>query len=231
MLGKLHVHALFGVAVLAVAVAESLSAQQDTVSTAAEVVVFATGYNGPIDNGDDWHYFDWSRATTVVSMGGRVPSGLVAAAAKAGRTVLKGVVLDTDAANATAVRLWATAVAAAVTASGAGGVNVVRVTQPAGTGKADVTAALSMLKQALARTSRSHRQVTATLALSGPMPSYIDRAAVFGVCDYVVLACFDGDIGGTAAAPNCGLPELQDSLKQLAASEKQKTVVALPWYG
>ena len=34
-----------------------------------EVVVYATGYNGPIDNGDDWHYFDWSRCTTVVSMG------------------------------------------------------------------------------------------------------------------------------------------------------------------
>ena len=35
---------------------------------AKEVVVYATGYNGPIDNGDDWHYFDWSRCTTVVSM-------------------------------------------------------------------------------------------------------------------------------------------------------------------
>ena len=37
-----------------------------------EVVVFATGWNGPIDNGDDWRYFDWRRTTTVVVMGGAV---------------------------------------------------------------------------------------------------------------------------------------------------------------
>ena len=40
---------------------------------AKEVLVFTTGYDGPIDNADSWRYFDFDRITTVVTMGGGVP--------------------------------------------------------------------------------------------------------------------------------------------------------------
>jgi hypothetical protein len=32
-----------------------------------EVIAFATGWNGPIDNGDDWRYFEFDKVSAVVS--------------------------------------------------------------------------------------------------------------------------------------------------------------------
>ena len=60
-----------------------------------EVLAFAGGWDGPIDNGDDWRYFDLSLVTTVVSLG-PVPSGLVCKARAEGVRVARFVILDVD---------------------------------------------------------------------------------------------------------------------------------------
>ena len=192
-----------------------------------EVVVFATGYNGPIDNGDDWHYFDFARATTVVAMGGAVPSGLVCAAHAHGVRVAKGQVMDVDASNGTAVAAWAAAAAATAAANGADGVSVLAVrgqrrTEPAGT-------ALVTALQALRRALPHGAQVSATV----PWRETAAARAAAEQADFIVLAALDSCMNTTQPSPNVDLRELVDNLRHLEATgpPPQKAVLALPWYG
>lgn len=194
-----------------------------------EVVVFATGYNGPIDNGDDWHYFDFERATTIVSMGGAVPSGLVCDAHAHGVRVVKGQVLDVDTRNDTAVAAWAAAAGATVATAGADGVNVLAVrgqyrTQTMG---AALVRALDALRHALPHGA----QVSTTVPWRDV--AVTENAALLGQTDFIVLTALDSCMNSTRPAPNIDVRKLVDQLQHLRAAglPPQKTVLALPWYG
>lgn len=188
--------------------------------------MFATGYNGPIDNGDDWHYFDFERATTIISMGGAVPSGLVCTAHAHGVRVVKGQVMDVDAGNRTAVETWAATAAATAAATGADGVNVLAVRDPHSD---QVGSALVKALQALRRALPRGAQVSATV----PWRGAISARTAAGHADYIVLAALDSCVNSTHPAPNIDMRELVNRLRNLRAvgPPPQKTVVALPWYG
>ena len=198
---------------------------------AKETVVFATGYNGPIDNGDDWHYFDFTKASTVVSMGGGVPSQLICKAHAAGTRVVRGVVLDVPVTNITATAAWVQQYTAYVTAGNADGLNVLAVRhQPHGVGTAAVSAVFGLLRKALPKGA----QLSATLPLdnSGDRAQGVDRAAVAAVCDFIVLAAFDENLDALTSGPNVALPTLVAGIERNAKTVPLgKLVVALPWFG
>jgi hypothetical protein len=195
------------------------------------VVVFATGYNGPIDNGDDWHYFDFQRATTIVAMGGAVPSGLVCAAHAHGVRVVKGQVLDVDTGNETAVAIWASAAGATAASAGADGVNVLAVRGQCCQTQADVGEALVKALGYLRRALPHGAQVSATVPWR--QTAVAKDAVLPGHADFVVLAALDSCLNSTQPAANVDLRELVDRLHRLKAAglPPQKTVLALPWYG
>jgi hypothetical protein len=196
-----------------------------------EVVIFATGWNGPIDDGDDWHYFDWTRTTTVISMGGRVPTGLVRAGHAAGARIVKGQVLDVDARDASALATWVAEANATVAAAGADGVNILAVRgQRASDGEAadPLGRALAGLRAALG----SGAQLSVTLPLPRPGAPAPPPMPWLGHADFVVVTALDGCMGATHPAPNAGLGQLAVSLRQLRSQlPPSQTVVALPWYG
>jgi hypothetical protein len=225
--------------VLCVACVTATAASLALAPSAHEVLAFATGYDGPIDDADDWRYFDFSRVTTIVSMGGGVPRNLVkrAHANVPYVKVLRADVLDIDATNKTAAATWAADAAAAAAEPGADGVHVVAIrNQRAGSSSA-VTAALQLLRQALSKTS----VLSVSLPLSPPLlppkqaPSAtnaasVDREAVAALSDFVVLEAFDQCIGASSPHANIELPALARAL-EASTLAPQKTVVALPWHG
>jgi hypothetical protein len=207
-----------------------------------EVVVFATGYDGPIDNGDDWRYFDLNRTTLVVSMGGGVPSDLVTAAHAHGSRVSRAAVLDVDVSDASAVELWVDAEVAAVAASHADGVTIVRITQSHPTHARAVTVAVARLRDRLA--PGAHLSVVLPLNLTRAghdRNDGIDRAALASLVDFIVLAgtldpqlhlpCATNDQGfPTTPEPNVPLSALAGAATA-SGIPSDKVVVALPWFG
>ena len=212
-----------------------------------EIVVYATGWNGPIDNGDDWHYFDFSRATTIISLGGGVPSSLLAKAhaARPGVRVIKGLVLDVDVAGAAAdLEGWLATAAGWVTGgggtpTGVDGLNVVAIRhQSPSVTPADLAAVFKRLRALLPSSS----QLSATLPLPArtTAPSAASAStstalvmALSAVADFVVLAAYDLHLGEDRPAPNVGLDELEAGIAQLTAAgiATTKLVVALAWHG
>lgn len=208
---------------------------------AKEVVIFTTGYDGPIDAGDGWHHFDFDRATTVVSLGGAIPRGLIQKSHAHGVRAVRGDVLDVDVTDPALLSSW---VASAVTASvgaGADGVHVVAVRhQPPSATATDVTAALRKLGTALELERGSDR---GWLSVSLPFPNAsadplnsgpFDRRAVAELANCVVLHAFDTGLGEAVPRPNIAAAELAEGLVASASHDgvpASKTVVALPWFG
>ena len=189
-----------------------------------EVVIYATGYDGPIDNADSWRYFDFQRATTIVTLGGGVPSKLIARGRATGTAVVRGEVFDIDATNTTAVTSW---IGDAVERSAdADGLHVVAIrAQHEGRSRA-VTAAFKQLRTAL----NDSAQLSVMLPLTPGAD--VDRAAIADIVDFVVLAAFDQNVGSLNPEPNIAIATLKAALKASAKLvEPMKTVVALPWWG
>ena len=190
-----------------------------------EVVIFATGYDGPIDNDDDWRFFDFKRATTIVSLGGRVPSKLVARAHEASVKVAWGTVLDVDISNKSAVAAWVS-----VTAKSSAlvdGVHVVSMRNQRHTN------AGSLLPQALAILRAAigpEAQLSVTLPLSVSPGEHIDRPAVARQVDFIVLKALDQNVGSRLPEATIALNALRSALSETTIP-LQKAVIALPWYG
>lgn len=218
--------------------------------------MFATGWNGPIDNGDDWRYFDFSRATTVISLGGGVPSGLLtkAHAARPGVRVIKALVLDVDVAGSKAdLDSWLSTAAGWVTGPNGGGgatptgidgINVVAIRhQSPSVTPSDLAAVFkrmrallpssSQLSATLPLTTRNSNTTAAGSAGGGTSAITALAAALAAVTDFVVLAAYDLHLGERYPAPNVGLDELEVGIAQLtgAGIAAARLVVALPWHG
>ena len=189
-----------------------------------EIVVFTTGYDGPIDNADDWQFFDFERATTIVSLGGRVPSKLVARAHDASVKVVWGAVLDVDISNTSAVLAWAAA--AAESSALVDGVHVVSVRNQRNTAAGSfLPRALAHLRVAIGPTA----QLSLTLPVIVPSREHIDRPAVAREVDFVVLR---PDQNVSIRFPKATIA--LDTLSSVLTTTKlplRKVVVGLPWYG
>ena len=190
-----------------------------------QIVIFTTGYDGPIDNADDWQFFDFTRATTIVSLGGRVPSKLVERARKASVKVVWGAVLDVDVSNTSAVSAWATATAES--SALVDGVHVVSVRNQRN------VAAGSFLPRALAHlrgASGPNAQISISLPLVAPPGEHIDRRALAREVDFVVLKALDQNVGAHFPKATIALDSLRSALTT-SILNLQKAVIALPWYG
>jgi hypothetical protein len=214
-----------------------------------EVVVFATGYDGPIDNGDDWRYFHLNQTTLIVSMGGGVPSGLVTAAHTHGSMVSRAAVLDVDATDLAAVQQWVDAEVAAVESSHADGTTIIRITQPEGTAPTAVTAVVGQLRERLAGKhlslvlplNRTQGTGTNHAVHRDAATNGIDPAALAEQVDFVILTALLDPVGPAACAPGgVGLPRTPEPnvaigvLGDVAVASgipPNKVVVALPWFG
>jgi hypothetical protein len=144
-------------------------------------VVFATGWDGPIDADDDWRYFDFSRATTIVSLG-PVPSKLICTAHQHGVRVLRAAVFDINADDPAAFAAWVNETVLGGTENGADGVCVVAVRG-----------------QATASASGAARKAVAALRKALPPAAHL--SAVVG------LRAGFGAPGSQAIDPNPLLPD------------------------
>ena len=212
--------------VLHVAIATSVNRDGASVSPLdREIVIFATGYDGPIDNADDWRFFDFKRATTIVSLGGRVPSKLVARAHEASVKVVWGAVLDVDISNISAVTAWVSATAES--SALVDGVHVVSMrNQRHATAGSFLPRALASLRVAIGRDA----QLSISLPLFASSGEHIDRPAVAQQVDFVVLRALDQNVGSQFPEATIALNTLRSALSE-STIPLQKAVIALPWYG
>jgi hypothetical protein len=209
-----------------------------TASAKWENVGFATGFNGPIDNGDDWRYFDWSRITTVITLG-PTPQLLVCTAHKHGVRVVKGSVFDVDSSNKTARREWVAKELQDVVSRGADGINLVRYSPSnlVSLSSADLTALVKEMREALLVNVSAHAHLSVTV--NTPLtPSAVNYTALVeeGGAGFIVAKIFGSSVGSPLAKPNAPMALLDTTLQQFGVQSTHpvppsKLVFALPWFG